>query len=138
MMNLQNPDPEIHALRVFLVEDSEVIRELIVESLNAIPGVILVGTSEGEIDALGKLRNAICDVLIVDIQLKQGNGLDLLRRIYCEPSNPVKVVLSNHVSPTYRRLGEQYGARYFFDKTSEFWRLRLLLAQLSGEANRVN
>ena len=138
MMTLLDNDHKNSMLRVFLVEDSELIRELIVESLNAISGVILVGMSEGENDAVAKLDCTSFDVLIVDIQLKQGNGIDLLRRISDAPGDSIKVVLSNHVSPTYRRLGEQYGARYFFDKTSEFWRLRMLLLELSSASSHVN
>ncbi len=121
-------------LRVFLVEDSLVLQELIIESLKAIPGIVLVGMSETENDAIQKLIIADCDVLIVDIQLKQGNGINLLRRLEPLEKKILKIVFSNHVSSTYRRLCDQYGVEFFFDKTSEFSRLCMVLTELSGHA----
>jgi response regulator of citrate/malate metabolism len=70
-----------HPLRVFLVEDSLDVRELMIENLTMIPGVVVAGVSESEGDALNQLNALPCDVLIVDIQLKKGNGINLLRQI---------------------------------------------------------
>jgi response regulator RpfG family c-di-GMP phosphodiesterase len=59
-----------HPLRVFLVEDSLDVRELMIENLTMIPGVVVAGVSESEGDALNQLNALPCDVLIVDIQSK--------------------------------------------------------------------
>lgn len=120
-------------LRVFLIEDSPEIRELIIEDFASIPGVELAGTAETESDALAQLACRECDVLILDIQLKQGNGINLLRTLAGNPAqtNCLKVVLSNHAGGTYRRMSEQYGVKYFFDKTSQFPQLHELLQNLS-------
>jgi hypothetical protein len=45
---------------------------------------------------------------------------------------PVKIVYSNHVSANIRRLASQFGAAYFFDKTLDTPKLRVLLEDLSG------
>ncbi|MFY0100161.1 response regulator, partial [Acinetobacter baumannii] len=68
-------------LRIFLVEDSEDVRDLIVESLSEIAGVRLVGYAETELEALRHLQQNSYDVLILDIQLKQGNGMSLLQSL---------------------------------------------------------
>lgn len=123
---------QAESLRIFLVEDSPVIRDLIIEDLSGIAGVLLVGTAETEKQAIEDLSEIECDVMIVDIQLRQGNGINLLRAL-AERSlqeDCLKLVLSNHVSGTYRRLCAQYGVRYFFDKTSEFPHLRSMIARL--------
>ncbi|MFJ3048290.1 response regulator [Herbaspirillum chlorophenolicum] len=123
-------------LRIFLVEDSEDVRDLIVESLAEIAGVSLAGYAESEVDALLHLQHNSYDVLILDIQLKQGNGMSLLQSLArpdTQRQNEVKVVFSNHVSPTYRRAGQQCGVGHFFDKSSELPLLYDLLEKLARE-----
>lgn len=121
------------ALQVMLVEDSHIISDLISESLARIPRLALLGIAETENEALAMLHAQPCDVLILDIQLRQGNGINLLRVLAGDPAyaQTVKIVLSNHVSGTYRRICEQYGVQFFFDKTSEFPQLQHLLARFS-------
>jgi CheY-like chemotaxis protein len=121
------------ALQVMLVEDSHIISDLISESLGRIPKLALLGIAETESEALTMLHAQPCDVLILDIQLRQGNGINLLRVLSGDPAyaETIKIVLSNHVSGTYRRICEQYGVQFFFDKTSEFPQLQLLLSRLS-------
>jgi response regulator of citrate/malate metabolism len=125
-------------LRVFLVEDSAAVRDFIVENVGSIEGVLFAGCSDTESDALEKLRRQACDVLILDIELKQGNGMRLLRTLFDHRVQPgiLKIVFSNHVNGVYRRIGEQYGVHFFFDKTTDFLRLRALLEQL-GAAARI-
>jgi len=121
-------------LRIFLVEDSVDVRDWIIETIKGIQGVTLAGFSEGENDALQKIDADSYDVLILDIQLKQGNGMSLLRTLSrsVKPLDNLKIIFSNNVSNTYRRAGEQYGVRFFFDKTSEFTKLRTLLEELGA------
>jgi two-component system OmpR family response regulator len=121
------------ALQVMLVEDSHIISDLISENLARIPKLELLGIAETESEALAMLHAQPCDVLILDIQLRQGNGINLLRVLSADPAyaSTVKIVLSNHVSGTYRRICEQYGVQFFFDKTSEFPQLQRLLSRFS-------
>ena len=123
-------------LKVFLVEDSADVRDLIMESLAEIPGVELAGYAETEDDAAAHLENESYDVLILDIQLRQGNGMNLLQslaRSGKKSHDELKIIFSNHVSATYRRVGLQYGVQFFFDKSSEFTKLRSLIERLSGK-----
>ncbi len=119
-------------LRVFLVEDSAAVRDFICEIVEEIEGIFLAGFSDTENDALKQLRAQACDVLILDIQLKQGNGMSLLRTMAKDELQPeiLKIIFSNNVSSTYRRIGKQYGVQFFFDKSSEFLELRSLLERL--------
>jgi response regulator of citrate/malate metabolism len=124
---------EDHPLRVFLVEDSIDVRELMIENLSMIPGVIVTGVSESEGDALSQLNSMPCDVLIVDIQLKKGNGINLLRQISEKKKmvNALKIICSNNATDVFRRVGMQYGVNHFYDKTSEFPQLFEFLKGLS-------
>lgn len=128
------PLPKAKQLRVFLVEDLPVVRNRIIESVEEIAGVKVVGFAENEEYALSWLATHHCDVLILDLQLQQGNGLGVLKAL-AEPDclpGLLKIVYSNHVSADMRRLATQFGAAYFFDKTLDTPRLRLLLEELSA------
>lgn len=123
-----------HPLRVFLVEDSIDVRELMIENLTMIPGIVVAGVSESESDALQQLNSMPCDVLIVDIQLKKGNGINLLRQIAEKKkvANALKIICSNNATEVFRRVGMQYGVNHFYDKTSEFPQLFEFLRSLSA------
>lgn len=121
-------------LRIFLVEDSSLVRELVTETFAEIDGVVLGGFADSEDGAFHQLVAAPCHILILDIELKQGNGINLLRRLSALPDSPakIKIVFSNNVSAAYRRVAEPLGVEYFFDKTTEFNQLRALLESLGG------
>jgi DNA-binding NarL/FixJ family response regulator len=133
------PSAESPPLRVFIVEDSAAVRDFIVEIMAEIQGVALAGISETERDALKYLRDHLCDVLILDIELKLGNVMSLLRTLARESLQPelLKIIFSNNVSGAYRRIGQQYGVQFFFDKSSQVLELRSLLARLGASAGVV-
>lgn len=112
------------------------VRNRVIESLQEIDGVEVAGFAEGEESALSWLHSHACDVLIVDLQLRQGNGLAILQSLASDDAGrkPLKIVYSNHVGANMRRLAAQFGATHFFDKTLDTPKLRLLLEHLSGAA----
>lgn len=121
-------------MRVFLVEDLPAVRNLVIENLEDIQGLELAGFAETEDGALSWLRNHQCEVLILDLELKQGNGIGVLKQLAASESRPglVKIIYSNHVGPNIRRLAAKFGAAHFFDKSLETPQLRLLLEGLSA------
>jgi DNA-binding NarL/FixJ family response regulator len=126
--------PRRRQLRVFLVEDLPVVRDRVIESLQEIAGLEVAGFAEGEESALSWLRSQPCDVLILDLELRQGNGLGLLKTLAALESHPglVKIVYSNHAGTNVRRVAAQFGAAYFFDKTLDTPKLRPLLEKLTA------
>ncbi len=126
------PQPARPALRIFLVEDMPAVRDLIVASLADVDGITWSGFADSENDAIEQLKHNENDILIVDIELKQGNGISLLRRLMQDNmhARSLKIIFSNNVCDAYRRTGAQYGVQYFFDKSFEFPELYALLKQL--------
>lgn len=125
--------PATRNLRIFLVEDSKAVRDLLIQNLTNIPGIELAGYADEENDALEKLTREPCDVLILDIRLKQGNGMSLLRSLASLPklNIDVKIIFTNNASDTYRRASMQYGVGYFFDKSTDFLQLHSLMHKLA-------
>ncbi len=79
------------------------------------------------------------DILIVDIELRQGNGMSLLRRLMQGDihSGCVKIIFSNNVCDAYRRAGAKYGVQYFFDKSFELHELHALLKKLGHPPGQI-
>jgi len=69
---------------------------------------------------MGLLGQGHYDVVIVDLQLRQGNGFKVLQTLRDQASPSVRIVYTNHAQvPTYRQRCFEAGANYFFDKSLE-------------------
>ena len=121
-------------LRVLLVEDSPLIRERLAESI-AEPGQIeIVGQADSEQAAIGMFASARWDVMVLDLQLRNGTGLGVLRALVSRRPPDVKViVLTNYAFPQYRAKSLALGADYFFDKAHEYHRVREVLDTLAAD-----
>ncbi|HEX8011460.1 MAG TPA: response regulator transcription factor [Casimicrobiaceae bacterium] len=110
------------AVRVFIVEDSPLIRKRIIDNLRSIGGFVVVGFAESEDDAVAAITETEPDVVVTDIRLKEGNGIEVVRQVRQAPlAAPPKIyVLSNYASPEYRHECELVGADAFFDKSGEY------------------
>jgi DNA-binding NarL/FixJ family response regulator len=107
-------------LRVYLVEDSPILRRLFTSSLGEV-GAEVVGWSADATTALDELRDFRPDVVMIDISLASGSGFDVLRGLQEQEwaSRAIKLVLTNHMTQEYRELGFELGAHRYFDKTNE-------------------
>lgn len=106
------------AVRVFLVEDSHVFRDAIAEAMAEVPAVV-VGFAEDEAGAAAWLEAHECDLVIVDLWLRAGNGVGLLRSLHAAPRGFRWVVLSSFVDDDTRRVATDLGADGVFDKASD-------------------
>jgi DNA-binding NarL/FixJ family response regulator len=120
-------------LRAFIVEDSPVIRENLVAALEEMAPIDVVGTAEDEASALGWLAGPghPCDLVVVDIFLKSGSGLGVLKSAAAAPTPPKLVVLSNYATPDMRRKCLELGADRVFDKSNEIDALILYCCHLA-------
>ncbi|MGC1456725.1 MAG: response regulator transcription factor [Steroidobacteraceae bacterium] len=109
------------ALRILLVEDSELLAERMRELLGQIADVEVVGTVVDEGSAVAMTRDREVHVLILDLQLKRGTGFGVLRTLGAQ--RPATIVFTNYALPEYRRWAEQFGVEYFLNKSLDFERL---------------
>jgi DNA-binding NarL/FixJ family response regulator len=111
----------MHPLRTFIVEDSPVIRENLVATLEELVPVQVVGFAEDEAGAVRWLREPSNEVQlgIIDIVLKQGSGLGVLKALHGSGRALKLVVLSNYVTPDIRRRCLDLGADQVFDKSGD-------------------
>jgi CheY-like chemotaxis protein len=117
--------------RILLIEDSEVLSRRLVDLLSE-PGRLAVAAQAAtQSDALSRLQESVYDVLVVDIELAEGNGVAVIRQaraLYPPESQPVIVVLTNYASDFVREHCFAAGADYFLDKMRDIARLRAVVA----------
>lgn len=117
-------------MKVLLIDDSTVVRSRLVRLLEDLGGID-VEEAEDAPDGLACARRGRPDAVILDIRLRTGSGLEVLRELKREPSPPLVIMLTNHPSEHHRRWCEQHGADFFFDKTSEFEKVLDVLSHRS-------
>ena len=125
-------------LRVFVIEDSPILLERIAEAIADQPSLILIGTADTEKDALIKIKALKPEVLVVDIKLREGNGLNILAQlkfVFDDESRPKVVVFTNYPRQEYLRNSKQLGADYFLDKSTQFSDLPKILIGLSDQSH---
>ena len=106
-------------VKVFIAEDSALIRDRVAALLCA-EDMDVVGHAQTPQDSISGILAVHPDVVVLDVQLEGGSGLEVLRAVRGTEPAIAFVVFSNNAGPAYRKryLGE--GARQFLDKTTEF------------------
>ena len=109
------------ALITYIVEDSATIRENLISTLEEIAPVKVVGFAETENEASLWLsaHNGDWQLAIVDLFLKEGSGLGVLKGCQNRNSDQKVVVLTNYATNDIRRRCAELGSDAVFDKSNE-------------------
>jgi DNA-binding NarL/FixJ family response regulator len=106
-------------LRVFLADDSAAIRSR-VAGLLADRSLQVVGEADTPQACIAGILATQPDVVVLDVQLDGGQGLEVLRAVRGAAPSIAFVVFSNNSGPAYRRRYLGAGAACFLDKSAEF------------------
>ena len=109
-------------VKVFLADDSAVIRDRVARMLTDCD-MSVVGQAATPQASIEGILAAHPDVVVLDVQLLGGTGLEVLRTVRASDPTIAFVIFSNNSGPAYRKryLGE--GADRFLDKSAEFEQL---------------
>jgi len=118
-------------MKVFLVENSLLVRDRLRPLLAEVPGAEMVGEAASAKEALDGIAATGADTVVLDLHLDGGTGFDLLRALQQAKSRVAVYVLTSFPSEVYRRAAHKLGARGFFDKTGEIPRLLQALSEKS-------
>ncbi|MBE9079378.1 response regulator [Romeria aff. gracilis LEGE 07310] len=86
-------------IKVVLVEDSAVAREIMQRLLDSSPEVDVVGTAQDGIQGLDVIAQTKPDVICVDLQMPRMDGLEFTQKVMSDYPRPILVV-SNAVHPS--------------------------------------
>ncbi|MCB4358091.1 protein-glutamate methylesterase/protein-glutamine glutaminase [Quatrionicoccus australiensis] len=81
-------------IKVMIVDDSAVVRQVISQALMADAGIEVIGTAADPIFALQKMNAQWPDVLVVDIEMPRMDGITFLKKVMAERPTPVVVCSS--------------------------------------------
>ena len=117
-------------IRVLLVEDSRVLAERMRETLAALEDVIVVASVTDESAAVAAVRDNHVDVIVLDLQLREGTGFGVMERL--GKSRPLVIVFTNYMLPEYQRLASALGVEYFLNKSRDYERLPEIIQEIGA------
>jgi DNA-binding NarL/FixJ family response regulator len=107
-------------LRVLIADDFAPIRRRLADMLADEQRVEVVGESASVAGTLAAIRRLEPDVVILDLVMPDGNGLEVLQATFDEKPRPWFIVLTNSSEEEYRSVAARYQVHAFFDKAREF------------------
>jgi DNA-binding NarL/FixJ family response regulator len=116
-------------MKLFIADDSEMMRERIRELVLAVEGIELVGEAGDVRASIKGILDLKPDVVILDIRMPGGSGLDVLRGVKGH-ATPLIIVLTNYPFPEYKEIAIKLGANLFFDKSTEFDEVQRVLERM--------
>ncbi len=113
------------------------MQEILSWSLQNAPGLVLAGVVDTAVDALLEFDRRKPDVVILDLALREGSGLDVLREVKRRHSACCVLVFTTHDSEPYRTRCVAAGADYFFSKNKQHRELVQVLQTLGARPPEV-
>jgi DNA-binding NarL/FixJ family response regulator len=124
-------------VRSLIVDDSSIVRERLGKKLSTFGRVEVVG-NVGDIEtALIAFDREKPNMVILDIQLPDGNGIEALTKIKQQNEDTVVVMLTNYPFEAFRKRCLDAGADYFFDKSTEFDKIMEVVRLMEAESGSV-
>jgi two-component system chemotaxis response regulator CheB len=78
-------------IKVMVVDDSAVVRQVVTALLSAAPGILVTAAVAGPILAIERLRQQWPDVIVLDVEMPHMGGIAFLRKIMNERPTPVVI-----------------------------------------------
>ena len=119
-------------MKVFLADDSEILRKHLTNLLTEIPGVEIVGYGEDTESAISGIDTQKPDVVILDIRMPGAGGIYVLKTVRQNRPDLRIIVFTDYPYPQYRKKCLEEGTDYFFDKSSESEKLIELVRKMAG------
>jgi CheY-like chemotaxis protein len=116
--------------RILLIEDSAVLTRRLIDLLSEPGRVEVAAQATTQSEAVSRLQQDAFDVLVVDIELAEGNGVAVIRaarQMYPPDAQPLIVVLTNYASDFVRDHCFAAGADYFLDKMRDIALLKAVV-----------
>jgi DNA-binding NarL/FixJ family response regulator len=109
--------------RVLIVDDHPAVREGIVSRISRQTDLIVCGEAADVAEALRLVETSQPDVVVIDISLKDGNGIDLIKRIKSRDGSIRMLVCSMHPDSLYAERALRAGALGYINKENTTGRI---------------
>jgi two-component system chemotaxis response regulator CheB len=81
----------MNKIKVMIVDDSAVVREVTKQVLESDPGIQVIATAMDPLFAMDKMKTQWPDVIVLDIEMPRMDGITFLRKIMSERPTPVVI-----------------------------------------------
>jgi DNA-binding NarL/FixJ family response regulator len=102
------------------VDDSPFVVPRVKVLMNDWTETIIIGESRNAEEANLLIDHAMPDIVLLDLELQETNGLTLLNEIKQKYPDMIVIIFTNNSDPYVRNIAREYGADYFIDKSFEF------------------
>src|SRR5580692_794867 len=118
--------------RVLIVDDHPIVRHGLKQMIDAEPDLVVCGEAQSDREARAAIRELDPDIMIVDVSLAQGDGMDLVREVHAQRPQLPMLVLSMHDETIYAQRLLSAGARGYIMKEGAFDQLLVALRRVLG------
>ncbi|MDK2742500.1 MAG: response regulator [Nitrospira sp. BO4] len=120
-------------MKVLIADGEAIVRRKLYTILQDVPGVEVVGTADKGQEVLALIERECPNVAILDINVPEKTGIEVLRRVKGKKPAPITIILTNHVDQEHREACLTAGAELFIDKVHGLDQLRPILRGLSEQ-----
>jgi DNA-binding NarL/FixJ family response regulator len=111
-------DVELEAVRAVIVDDHGIVRQGLRAMLTR-PGIEVVGEAENGTAAIALARELKPDVMLLDIRMRNGDGLQSLPLIKAASPKTSVIMLTTYANPGYLARAISYGAAGYLSKETD-------------------
>ncbi len=133
-MNTHSP----RIVTVIVADDSALIRGRLCALLETEPAVRVVGEASSACETMSQFERYRPDAVVLDIQMPDGSGVEVLRRIKQSAPGCVVIMLTQFREPAFREMSLILGANHFLNKASEFEQVPEILRELSQSPAHIS
>ena len=124
--------------KIFIVDDHPMMREGLAQIISREPDLAVCGEAEDAADALDQILKLNPDLAIVDITLRSGNGLELIKDLQIRVPSVAVLVISMHDESLYAERVLRAGGRGYIMKQEGGKKLMAAIRQVLSGATYVS
>jgi DNA-binding NarL/FixJ family response regulator len=118
--------------RILLVDDHPIVRERIGDIIKGEKDMMVCAEAEDRQEALAAIEAAPPDLAIIDLSLKNSNGLELIKDIHVRWPQMLMLVISMHDESLYAERVLRAGARGYITKQDATCNILLAIRRVLG------
>ena len=122
-------------MNLFIAEDSKDVLLRLFGIVAGFPELHLIGMASDIPGCIARVAAVRPDLLILDLSMPGGSGLDVLRSLESWQDKPVVIVYTNRATERYRKACIELGAAYFVDKSGDMQDLKNAIRGAIGDRN---
>ena len=125
-------------MKIIIADDSKLIRDRIAERVELIDNVNVVAQTTNSFETIEEINIHKPDVLILDIRMPEGSGINVLKYIQKNKTKIVTIVVTNYPIIQYKNKCFELGTDFFFSKATEFEEVFKLVEKLAKSKSTRN